>query len=87
MACFFRSQLENAELETAAIKERKRSMMLERTVSVYPHCVVRILFPNRVALQGIFKSTETIKEVIQFVKIYIDVAIFEFYLCLYSLAL
>lgn len=56
-------------------------MLLERTVSIYPYCVVRVLFPDRLALQGVFQSTETIKEVIDFVKTYVDVPILQFYLC------
>lgn len=82
----YRSELEEAHLETAASKARKQSVLLERTISVYPHCVVRILFPNRLALQGVFKSTESIQDVIQFVVSFLETSNLEFYLCKYSIS-
>lgn len=79
-----RSELEEAQLETSASRARKQSMQLERTISIYPHCVVRILFPNRFALQGVFKSTESVLDVIQFVKTFLETPALDFYLCKYS---
>lgn len=80
---YFRSELEEADLETSEAKARRKSMLLERTLSIYPYCVVRIIFPNRYVLQGVFQSTDSIADVITFTKTFVDEFILSFYLCKY----
>lgn len=60
-------------------------MLLERTLSIYPYCVVRIIFPNRYVLQGVFQSTDSVADVITFTKTFVDEFILSFYLCKYYL--
>lgn len=80
---YFRSELEEADLETSEAKARRKSMLLERTLSIYPYCVVRIIFPNRYVLQGVFQSTDSIADVITFTQTFVDEFILSFYLCKY----
>ncbi|XP_065213616.1 tether containing UBX domain for GLUT4 [Planococcus citri] len=75
-----RSELEEASLETSSIRARKKSLQLERTLTLYPHCVIRIIFPNRIVLQGVFKSSETVLEVVKFAKNFLETPSLDFYL-------
>lgn len=47
----------------------------------YKKCIVRIHFPNRLVLQTVFKSTETVLDIIHFVKKYLIDESLDFNLC------
>lgn len=51
----------------------------------YKKCIIRIHFPNRLVLQSVFKTTETVLEVINFVRKYLVDESLEFYLCKYKM--
>lgn len=47
----------------------------------YKKCIIRIHFPNRLVLQSVFKSTETVLDIIHFVQKYLIDESLDFYLC------
>jgi len=47
----------------------------------YNKCIIRIHFPNRLVLQTIFKSTETVLDVIDFIRKYLIDESLDFSLC------
>lgn len=47
----------------------------------YKKCIIRIHFPNRLVLQSVFKTTETVLDVINFIRNYLVDETLEFCLC------
>lgn len=75
-----RKELEEAELSTAALREEKRLKKLEKLYNRYPRCVVRVQFPDRAVVQGVFKSTEAVRDVAEFLKNFLKRPQAEFFL-------
>lgn len=47
----------------------------------YKKCIIRIHFPNRLVLQSVFKTTETISDIMHFIRTYLVDKSLDFYLC------
>ncbi|XP_055390002.1 tether containing UBX domain for GLUT4 [Condylostylus longicornis] len=62
---------EEAPLLTAKMRELEESKKILRKMEQYKHCVIRIQFPDRLVLQGTFRSIESIDDVHNFVKKYL----------------
>lgn len=66
-----RAQLEDGQLCTSAMRELGKIQNQLNLLHKYNKCIVRIHFPNRLVLQTIFKSTETVLDVINFIRKYL----------------
>lgn len=62
----------NAPLMTSALRNLEESKKQLRQLNKYKKAIIRVQFPDRTVLQGTFKPTETIKDVIEFVREYLD---------------
>lgn len=71
-----RSDLENKPLE---LKSQKQNENLQR-LARYAQTVVRVQFPDRLVLQGIFSVGETVKSVMEFVQSFLENKDLDFYL-------
>ncbi|XP_044759451.1 tether containing UBX domain for GLUT4 [Coccinella septempunctata] len=71
---------EGGPLLTAALRQLEESKKQLRHLSKYRKCIIRILFPDRVILQGVFAPKDSIKTVSEFVKEHLAVANIPFYL-------
>lgn len=47
----------------------------------YKKCIIRVHFPNRLVLQSVFKTTETVSDIITFIQKYLVNESLDFYLC------
>lgn len=52
-----------------------------RKIAQYKNCVIRIQFPDRHVLQGMFKPIDKVSDVKEFTKIYLEEPETPFYLC------
>lgn len=68
--------LEDQPLMTSALRKSK----LEEEYSQYDRVIIRIQFPDRLVLQGLFKPRETVIALQKFVKEYLEDKSFPFYL-------
>ena len=75
-----RKELENAPLILGKQRQLKQS---KRHMNQYKRTIIRIRFPDLTVLQGIFKPSETIKNVHLFIKKYLNDPEAPFYLCKY----
>lgn len=75
-----REELENAVLSTKAMKDLSDSRRMLAHLNKYQQTVVRIQFPDRFVLQGVFRPRETVQHVLSFVKQFIQNPESEFYL-------
>ena len=71
----------NAPLQTSAQRELEKNKAQLSMLNKYKKVVIRIQFPNQLVLQGLFKPIETIQDVIDFVKIYLEHPETDFSLC------
>lgn len=78
---FFRTQLEDGQLCTSAMCVLEKTQNQLHLLHKYKKCIIRIHFPNRLVLQTIFKSTETILDIIDFVRKYLVDESLDFCLC------
>lgn len=62
-----------------------RAMKKEERKNRYNSTTIRIQFPNRYVLQGVFTPNETIETVIEFVQQYLQNPQIDFYLCMLEL--
>ncbi|XP_043209292.1 tether containing UBX domain for GLUT4-like [Amphibalanus amphitrite] len=60
------SAMDNSPLLTAGQREARRQADLLTRLSAHRHCVVRVQFPDRLVLQGVFLSTDTVQVVMDF---------------------
>lgn len=67
-----RLQLENTPLLTSTKKEEMAKQSSEQRLAQYKSAVVRIQFPDHVILQGIFSPDNTIGDVYNFIKDYLE---------------
>ncbi|KAK9888207.1 hypothetical protein WA026_000475 [Henosepilachna vigintioctopunctata] len=54
-------------LLTAALRQLEESEKQLRKINKYSVCIIRILFPDRIVLQGVFSPTDSVKTVSEFV--------------------
>ncbi|XP_067120877.1 tether containing UBX domain for GLUT4 [Centruroides vittatus] len=73
-----RRELEEKPLETSTLRERRQQTQLLS----YKFSIIRIYFPDRFVLQGIFLPTETIGDVMKFVRKFLNRENTDFYLYL-----
>lgn len=78
---YFRTQMEDSQLCTSAMRVLEKTQNQLNLLHKYKKCIVRIHFPNRLVLQTIFKSTETVLDIIQFVQKYLVDESLDFNLC------
>jgi len=78
---YFRAQLEDGQLCTSAMRELEKTQIQLNLLHKYKNCIIRIHFPNRLVLQTIFKSTETVLDIINFIRKYLIDESLEFCLC------
>lgn len=71
-----RKELEEKPLETSVLRQRRQQLQLLS----YQFSIIRIYFPNRIVLQGIFLPTETIADVMKFVQKFLNSENIDFYL-------
>ncbi|XP_047993433.1 tether containing UBX domain for GLUT4 [Leguminivora glycinivorella] len=67
-----RLQLENTPLLTSTKKEEMEKQSSEQRLAQYKSAVVRIQFPDHVILQGIFSPDNTIGDIYNFIKDYLE---------------
>uniref|UniRef100_A0A1Y9H9L5 UBX domain-containing protein n=1 Tax=Anopheles farauti TaxID=69004 RepID=A0A1Y9H9L5_9DIPT len=63
--------LEDAPLLTGELREHERNQQLLSNMHRYRQAVIRIQFPDRHVLQGVFQVHETIEHVMEFVRSYL----------------
>ncbi|XP_077980512.1 tether containing UBX domain for GLUT4-like [Glandiceps talaboti] len=71
-----RAQFDEQPMMTKSMREMQTLRMLEK----YPKVVIRIHFPDRLVLQGIFRPLEPVQALVQFVKSHLDDQKLKFYL-------
>lgn len=76
-----RQNMENGNLMTSAMRELEDSKKQMRHLNKYKQSVIRVQFPDRAVLQGIFKPTETVKDVLNFVREYLSDESLNIHLC------
>lgn len=72
---------EDAPLLTEKLRELEENNTMLRKIAQYKNCVIRIQFPDRYVLQGMFKPIDKIIDVKEFTKTYLDKPEKPFYLC------
>uniref|UniRef100_A0A6P7FGA0 Tether containing UBX domain for GLUT4 n=1 Tax=Diabrotica virgifera virgifera TaxID=50390 RepID=A0A6P7FGA0_DIAVI len=74
-----RHDLENGPLLTSALRRLEESKRQLRNIAIYKKSIIRVQFPDRVVLQGTFATSDNIKDVIQFVREYLEDKSLNFY--------
>lgn len=77
----FRSQLEDGQLCTSAMRVIEKTQNQLNLLHRYKKCIIRIHFPDRLVLQTVFRSTETVLDIINFIQKYLVDESLEFSLC------
>ncbi|XP_050526439.1 tether containing UBX domain for GLUT4-like [Daktulosphaira vitifoliae] len=67
----YRSQLDDGQLCTNAMKELEKTQNQLNILHKYKKCIVRIHFPDRLVLQSVFKPTDSIGDVTNFIRKYL----------------
>lgn len=76
-----RLDLENGKLATSAMRRLEDSKKQLRLLNQYKKSIIRVQFPDRTVLQGTFLPAETINNVMEFVREYLEDKQCEFHLC------
>ncbi|XP_075158750.1 tether containing UBX domain for GLUT4 [Haematobia irritans] len=63
---------EDAPLLTEKLREIENNNIMLKKISQYKNCVIRIQFPDRHVLQGMFKPIDTICDVMEFIKPFLN---------------
>ncbi len=74
-------ELENAPLMTSKMREMEHDNQTMLKLNRYRTTVIRIQFANRLVLQGIFLPSNTIQQVMDFVRGFLNDPTMEFHLC------
>ncbi|CAK8697323.1 tether containing UBX domain for GLUT4-like isoform X2 [Clavelina lepadiformis] len=69
----------NRHEEKALLTDDQRKNRKLRLASRYPEIIVRILFPDRVVLQGVFRPLERVEDLYNFVKSHVSVSSFKLF--------
>ncbi|XP_076272793.1 tether containing UBX domain for GLUT4 [Rhynchophorus ferrugineus] len=75
-----RNELENQMLKTSQLRSLEESKKQLRQLNKYKKTIIRVQFPDRTVIQGTFKPTETVKDVLDFLKGYIEDQNLDFYI-------
>lgn len=73
-----------APLLTEKLREIEDNNTMLRKIAQYKNCVIRIQFPSRYVLQGMFKPIDKISDVNEFIKNFLENPNKSFYLCKYN---
>lgn len=68
-------------LLTTQLRDMEKEQEQLNRLNRYKNCIIRIHFPNRYVLQGIFSPYDTIETVMNFIRPYLLESIGAFYLC------
>lgn len=79
-----RSEMEDAQLMTSALRNLEESKKQLRLLNRYKQAVIRVHFPDRTVLQGTFAPTDTIADIVNFVRQYLEEPNMDFYLCMFA---
>lgn len=71
-----RKALEEMPLQTRALKEAEQKAKMIK----YKEAIIRVLFPERLVVQGCFKSVETVGDIMDFLRKYISESVKDFHL-------
>ncbi|XP_056649171.1 tether containing UBX domain for GLUT4 [Diorhabda sublineata] len=71
--------IENSPLLTSNLRNLEESKKQLRSLSIYKKTIIRIKFPERVVLQGTFAPSDTIRDVIEFIRDYLENKSLRFY--------
>lgn len=74
---------EDAPLLTEKLREIENNNTMLRKISQYKNCAIRIQFPDRHVLQGMFKPIDKISDVLEFTKKFLTQPDQSCYLCKY----
>lgn len=77
----FRSQLEDVQLSTSAMRVLEKTQNQLNLLHKYKKCIIRIHFPDRLVLQSVFKTTETVSDIVHFIRKYLLDESLDFQLC------
>ncbi|CAG9771038.1 unnamed protein product [Ceutorhynchus assimilis] len=75
-----RHELENQVLKTSQLRTLEESKKQLRNLNKYKRAIIRVQFPDRTVVQGTFKPTETVRDVLDFVKGYLEDQNIDFYI-------
>ncbi|KAF5304048.1 hypothetical protein FQA39_LY01833 [Lamprigera yunnana] len=75
-----RLELENAPLQTAAVRNLLQSTKELSDLNKYKQAVIRVIFPNQTVLQGVFNAVDSINTILKFVREYLQDKSMSFYL-------
>lgn len=78
------NELEDAPLMTSKLRELEENKKILRHLTEYKTTIIRIQFPNRLILQGVFNPIDTIDQVMDFVRKFLKNSEIDFHLCEYS---
>lgn len=76
-----RHEMENTQLTTSAYKNLEEQKKQLRLLNRYNQAIIRIHFPDRTVLQGVFKPSDTVADIVNFVRQYLEEPSMDFYLC------
>lgn len=77
-----REELEENPLQTSTLRKLEEDKKVLRTLHQHKRSVLRVQFPDRTVLQGSFKPLETVNDVKNFVKEYLEKPDDKFHLCM-----
>lgn len=77
-----REQLENAPFQTEAQRQLDRDKRTLDQLNKYRRTVIRVQFPDQFVLQGLFGPLETIQNVKDFIRNYLENPDDEFTICM-----
>ncbi|XP_066156793.1 tether containing UBX domain for GLUT4 [Euwallacea fornicatus] len=75
-----RHDLENRMLKTSHLRELEESKKQLRSLNKYKRTIIRVQFPDRTVIQGTFKPMETVRDVLEFIRGYLENQNLDFYL-------
>lgn len=76
-----RRDMENMPMLTSNLRNLEESKKQLRQLNKYKKSIIRIQFPDRNVLQGTFLPTDTIEDVHEFVREFLDNKRLDFYIC------
>ncbi|KAL1517772.1 hypothetical protein ABEB36_001495 [Hypothenemus hampei] len=75
-----RHELENQVLRTSQLRSLEESKNQLRQLNRYKRAIIRVQFPDRIVVQGTFKPTETVQDIINFIRTYLEDESMDFYI-------
>lgn len=76
---------ENTPLLTAAMRQLEESKKQLRQLNRFKKAIIRIQFADRIVLQGVFAPTDSMVNVMEFVREFLEDGSKKFYLCKYRI--